>query len=110
VRRGAQAKAKAIETTLVAWLRHEGTVSVRVASAAAPGFPHRLILLPGGRPLLLCFKKPGGRLSQLELKWFQRLCELNYSVQVVDDVEYGKAIVREMRTALAPWDGVSRIV
>ena len=41
------------------------------------GFPDRTILLPGCSPIFVEFKKPGGKLRAAQVKWKERLEELN---------------------------------
>src|SRR5690606_14277269 len=42
-------------------LQELGVFSIKIAAAQETGYPDRLFLIPGGRPLFIEFKRPGER-------------------------------------------------
>lgn len=62
-----------------------GIDSVKMGTTTSTGWPDRLFFIPGGRPLMIEFKKPGGKLSQKQKHIHARLTTAGYDVEVHDD-------------------------
>lgn len=58
------------------------------------GYPDRIFLIPGGRPLLIEFKRPGERPRPDQQLRIHQLQDLGYHVEVHDTVESAFAAVR----------------
>ena len=52
-----------------------------------PGFPDRIVLLPGGRLELIELKRVGGRLSKIQIAVHKRLERLGFPVLVLTGME-----------------------
>jgi hypothetical protein len=50
------------------------------------GLPDRILLAPGGKLLFIEFKRPGGRVTPMQLIWRDRLLALGFNWVVVDSV------------------------
>jgi len=67
------------------------------------GWPDRLLLIPGGRPLFIEFKRPGEDLGTLQRYRHDVLRELGYEVRTFDRVSSAMLYVRQiMATARVP--------
>lgn len=64
------------------------------------GYPDRIFWLPGGRPLLIEFKRPGGKLSEKQKFQINRLRAGGYLVEVCysEDEAY-QAVKTALETA-----------
>lgn len=49
-----------------------------------PGWPDRLIVAPGGKHIFIEFKRPGGKLSNIQIAVTSMLAGLGHLVFVVD--------------------------
>lgn len=76
-----------IEQKVVREAKKLGVIGLKLTSPGNTGVPDRLFLIPGGRPLLIEFKKPGGFLSPKQLYWIDILVQAGYNVGVHDNVE-----------------------
>jgi hypothetical protein len=65
-------------------------------------WPDRLFFIPGGRPLLIEFKKPGKVPTPKQAHRIKELRELGYDVEVCDSKEQGVEAIRSRLCA----DGV----
>lgn len=57
------------------------------------GWPDRMILLPGGRLILLEIKRPGGVVSRHQTYWIHKLRNMGFRAEVVDSVEQFERIL-----------------
>ena len=62
-----------------------GIMGVKVVAVGQRGFPDRMFLIPGGKPLFIEFKQPGGDLSPHQVRMIKTLKKLNYNVEVCDN-------------------------
>ena len=79
---------------------HLGILGVKLIVAGRRGWPDRMFLIPGGRPLLVECKRPGQppRPNQIENHEYLRL--IGYNVEVVDDALDGfDAVCRAVEAA-----------
>jgi hypothetical protein len=61
-----------------------GVRSLQLELRFDAGWPDRLFLLPGGKPLFMEFKRPGGRPRPLQLERLDTLVRLGY-LESIDD-------------------------
>lgn len=75
---------KEIEEKLVKMVKRHGGLCLKWVCPGWSGVPDRIILLPGGRIVFVETKRPkGGKLSKLQLKWFDWLTDLGFWAVVV---------------------------
>lgn len=77
-----------LEQQLVGRLKQLGVVTLKLNLQGHRGWPDRLVLLPGGEPLFLELKRPGGTVEPLQEHRHQQLQQLGYRVRVVDNVDH----------------------
>ena len=69
------------EERCVARVKSLGGLALKLALLGLRGFPDRTILLPGGRIFFVEFKRAGGgRFSQQQSIWSERLTDLGFGV------------------------------
>ncbi len=68
-------------------LSEMGIDNIKLAPAGKNGFPDRMFFIPGGRPLLIEFKKPGEDARPLQKGRARILGDLGYNVEICDDEE-----------------------
>ena len=78
---------KHIEREVVSRAKLRGITSIKLNTESGRGWPDRMFLIPGGRPLFIEFKRPGGRVSPRQTMIHDRLQKLGYDVEVHDDVD-----------------------
>lgn len=83
-----------VENPVVAIARRLGVLVLKVNPLWAAGWPDRIFFVPGGRPLIIEFKRPGGKTTPLQDKVINDLRSLGYDVEVIDSKEQGEAILR----------------
>ena len=76
-----------IERKLTRELKKLGITSIKLRLLGDRGWPDRLILLPGGRPLFLELKRPGGKTSKQQEIKINLLHDLGYHVAISDNVD-----------------------
>lgn len=73
-------KEKSVEQYLRAEVEARGGDCIKIDPANNKGFPDRLVLLPGGVAALVEAKKPsGGRVSEHQEAWAQRLLSMGFT-------------------------------
>lgn len=79
---------KQVEAKLVAAVKRAGGVAYKFSSPSRRGVPDRIVVLPGGRPVFVEVKRPGGKLSPLQERELRILGEqLGQPTAVVDGPE-----------------------
>ncbi len=94
---GSRMSESKIEQRVVEEAKKLGVIGLKLTSSGNTGVPDRMFLIPGGRPLFIEFKKPGGKLSEKQVYWISALGTLDYKVEVHDTVE---GAVESIRRAL----------
>lgn len=85
MRRPANQLEREIQAPVVAYaLAQHGIEALKLR---ARGWPDYLFPIPGGRPLIIEFKKPGGRLSAMQKLRVYKLMRDGYDVEIHDDAE-----------------------
>lgn len=82
-----------VENPCVAYAKKFGIKVLKINPLWAVGWPDRIFFVPGGKPLLIEFKRPGGKLSKNQASTIRQLREVGYDVQVVDDPDKGRALI-----------------
>lgn len=77
---------KDIEKKLIKLVQKQGGLCLKWVCPGWSGVPDRIVLLPGGRVIFVEVKRPkGGRLSELQIWWRERLNSLGFSCWTVWD-------------------------
>lgn len=96
-----------LEKLFLTGVRTVGGLTFKTVSAAGTGMPDRLVLLPGGRIMLVELKTEKGTLSPKQRHWHQQAEGLGVTVVTL----YGPADVRSwlqnVRTTPTPRVGVT---
>jgi len=93
----------AIEQQVVVLARLAGVESLKFQPIGSGGWPDRIFLIPGGRPLFIEFKRPGETPRPLQVARHDELRRLGYYVKVVDSIESGRqAIADALEAASVP--------
>ena len=73
------------------------------------GLPDRVFLF-AGRVAFVEFKRPGGKVTPLQLQKHAELTEHGFTVLVVDDVAQGKMVIDQFVAGVDPsqWEKVTR--
>lgn len=87
---------KAIERHLRRRVASAGGLCLKYSNAAEPGYPDRLILLPGGRAAWAEIKSKGRKPSALQRSRIEQLRRMGFRADVVDSPEAADAIVRAL--------------
>lgn len=85
---------KTVEEPVVKLAQKLGIPVLKVNPLWAAGWPDRIFFVPGGKPLIIEFKRPGGKLRPKQVEIIGKLEKLGYEVQVYESAEEGKALVR----------------
>lgn len=64
-----------------------GVINVKMKAAGHNGWPDRMFMIPGGRPLLIEFKNVGESPPPLQQVMHRRLKHYGYQVEVCDSVD-----------------------
>lgn len=84
---------RSIESTVVAWARRQGVMVTKLQGLGNRSWPDRIFWIPGGRPCLIEFKRPGGKLTPLQAECIGKLAGCGYSVSVCDSADAAKAFI-----------------
>lgn len=95
---------KSIENPVVAWAKKQGIRRVmKLNGMGNRSMPDRMFFIPGGRPFLIEFKRPGCVPTELQTHTITELIEDGYDVEVHDTVLGAKAaITKRLEEARAP--------
>ncbi len=80
-----------------------GVRSIKICDPSQAGWPDRMFFIPGGRPLLIEFKRPGEEPRDLQEHRIEILNRLGYDVCVCDSVRGALAqVARALDAASRP--------
>lgn len=83
----------ALERRAVAYARTLGIEAIKLNLQGRRGWPDRVFLARGGRPLLVEFKRAGEGLEPAQARVHRRLRRLGYDVHVVDAFTEARALL-----------------
>lgn len=83
---------RAVEQHLVRRVRAAGGVCWKWVSPSQIGVPDRVCFLPGGRVVFVELKRPGGKLSPIQVKVLDRLRAVGAEVHVLSSKEEVDAV------------------
>jgi len=82
-----------------------GVASAKLTTPGRRGFPDRIFWIPGGKPLMIEFKRPGEEPRPLQSHIHALLKQLGYHVEVHDDEEAAfKSVEQALGAARIPED------
>lgn len=84
-----------IENPVVAYAKRRGIRFLKLNTAGNHGWPDRLFFVPGGRPIIIEFKRPGGEVSGQQSDHIGYLKRMGYDAYVVEEVAVGIAILEK---------------
>lgn len=87
------AKESSVESGTVSDALRLGVISLKMASRTDTGWPDRVFLLPGGRPLFIEFKRPGEVPRALQEHRRDTLKALGYNYACCDSRESAMAYI-----------------
>lgn len=76
-----------IEREVCKWARDRGVPALKNDPTYFAGCPDRIFLVPGGRPIIIEFKKPGEEPERLQAYWMEQFRKLDYDVRWTDSKE-----------------------
>ena len=92
-----------VERSFQRWCRARGIVCWKLNVPGETGVPDRIVFLPGGKLLLIEFKKPGaGVVSAKQGYWVDTLRSLGFEVEIHDSLAGATDFLRRV---LAPGPG-----
>jgi hypothetical protein len=83
-----------------------GVENTKLKDLGENGYPDRLFWLPGGKPLLIEFKRPGEKPEPKQVDIHRKLQALGYNVQVhTNEFDALEAIIEAVDTPQLPKEG-----
>jgi len=88
-----------IQNAVIGWLKDRFIKTIRMVfrQGAAAGWPDTLVLLPGGRPAFIEFKRPGKEPTAKQWEKIEWLRENGYRVEWFDDADEAKEWLDRLR-------------
>ena len=83
-----------VENPCVKYARDLGIRVLKINPLWAAGWQDRVFFVPGGKPLIIEFKRPGGKVSKLQEQRHKELLESGYDHHVIDNKAEGLALIR----------------
>lgn len=77
----------AVEGRAKRWADEHGILNVKFTPAGQVAYMDRLFFVPGGKPILIEFKRPGEEPRPLQAYRIKKLRELGYDVRCTDDAD-----------------------
>jgi hypothetical protein len=85
---------------------HLGIVGSKLVTPGDTGYPDRIFWIPGGRPLLIEFKRPGEEPKPKQEYIHAQLKKLGYQVEVHDNaIRAFSAVIEAVATTRLPKEG-----
>lgn len=92
---------KDVEKYLVKKMKEIGGIAYKFVSPGNDGVPDRICVLPYGFIQFVEVKRPGGRVSDIQIMQFNRLQKLRQEVEVVYNYEDVDALIHTLQLYLA---------
>ena len=70
-----------------------GIINIKLTSSGSTGYPDRIFWVPGGKPVMIEFKRPGGIVRPKQVYIHKLLRARGYQVEVCDNVEDAMSIL-----------------
>ena len=86
---------KYLEKKISAEIKRIGGWSLKMLSTHLTGLPDRLCLLPGGRLFFAEIKTTGKKPKKIQILMHERLRNLGFRVEVIDNSEKIKELIRD---------------
>lgn len=83
-----------IERSVVNWAKKKGIFVTKINGQGNRAMPDRCFWVPGGTPVLIEFKRPGGKPTPLQTQTHFELRKRGYWVFVCDDAEQAKVLLQ----------------
>ena len=87
-----------IERAFCRKLQKRGCLTPKISDN--PGWPDRLVIMPGGKHCFVEFKRPGGKLSAIQTVVIAQISKLGHCVFVIDS--YDDEYVEFVLTSVSP--------
>jgi hypothetical protein len=84
-----------IETKTVAVAKGMGLIGLKLTPRGQRGWPDRIFFIPGGRPLLIEFKRPGDDPDPLQGHRRTVLLGLGYDVEIHDTAKHAVQAIKD---------------
>lgn len=85
-----------LERQACLWISQElGVINSKFNTTSDTGYPDRIFWVPGGKPVLIEFKRPGGKVSPKQKYQIDRLRKLGYRVEVCTNAKDAYKAVKE---------------
>lgn len=89
-----------LERAVCNYAHRRGILHIKLNIQGRTGFPDRQFFIPGGKPLLIEFKRKGGRVRPMQAYVYGVLQKLEYDVRFIDNTTDGfRAIDGELQKA-----------
>lgn len=82
-----------IERAAVRYARERGAMMPKFSDPGRIGAPDRVVLGTGGRMVFIEFKRPGGKVSDHQLRYHAALVARGFAVHVVSDLTTAKRLI-----------------
>lgn len=92
-----KASEKVLEAALVREAHRAGCHALKFTSLTEPGYPDRLVLMPGGRVLWVELKSGGEKPRRLQEIRHKELRGLGFEVTVVSSAEHLQDIINQLK-------------
>jgi hypothetical protein len=76
-----------IEVAVTRWAEERNILHLKLSLQFRRGYPDHLYFILGGRPVMIEYKRPGGRLTRLQQHIVGLLLEAGYDVAVAETKE-----------------------
>lgn len=84
-----------IERSVVTWARNHGIQATKLQGIGNRSMPDRIFWVNGGKPILVEFKSPNGKLTPLQRIAILKFTERGYEVHVISSREEGIAVLAQ---------------
>lgn len=89
----------------LAW-KHLGIIGSKLVTPGDTGYPDRIFWIPGGRPLLIEFKRPGEEPRPKQEYIQNQLRKLGYQVEVHDNaIRAFQSVINAVESSRLPKEG-----
>jgi hypothetical protein len=87
-----------VQNPTVVWARRNGCRATKLQGPGNRSLPDYIFWIPGGKPFLIEFKRPGAEPSELQWHTIRQFLNDGYDVEVHDSKESAIAAIQERMT------------